>query len=175
MTGLFHHTHTHTHTHTPSLNQLTKSLSSLPLTLLHSLFSSPHPRKYADIGNTVQLQYKRPDAHMIEGWAELVTCHALPGEGVVRGLMGVAPSGSGCVLVCEMSSKGALTSEEYTKGMELPFHSTRYEHTQWRNILISLSFFFSHQLPWRWQNRTIALWLGWCAGTTCLTSLTSST
>lgn len=70
-------------------------------------------RKFADIGNTVQLQYQTPSYHMSVGWAELVTCHALPGPGVIEGLRG---RGSGCVIVVEMSSEGSLTTAEYTKG-----------------------------------------------------------
>ncbi len=53
---------------------------------------------------------------MTTGWAELVTCHALPGPGLIEGLRGVAPAGSGCVLVAEMSSKGTLATGDYTKG-----------------------------------------------------------
>ena len=70
-------------------------------------------RKFADIGNTVQLQYKQ---HLSSGWAELVTCHALPGPGVLRGLDGASGSGCGCVIVAEMSSEGTLATGEYTKG-----------------------------------------------------------
>ena len=53
---------------------------------------------------------------MAEGWAGLMTCHALPGPGVIGGLRGVAGEGQGCVLVVEMSSEGTLATEEYTKG-----------------------------------------------------------
>jgi uridine monophosphate synthetase len=71
-------------------------------------------RKFADIGNTVQLQYSSPALHLSSGWAGLVTSHALPGPGVIDGLKGVATAGSGCVLVVEMSSQDSLTSPEYT-------------------------------------------------------------
>ena len=74
------------------------------------LFSS---RKFADIGNTVQLQYKQ---HLSSGWAELVTCHALPGAGVVDGLRHVCPDGCGCVIVAQMSTSGNLVTGEYTQG-----------------------------------------------------------
>ena len=53
---------------------------------------------------------------MSSGWAQLVTCHALPGPGVVEGLKGVAVPGSGCVLVTQMSSEGNLASQDYTNG-----------------------------------------------------------
>ena len=74
-------------------------------------------RKFADIGNTVQMQYNRVQycCQALE-WAPLVTCHALPGPGVIDGLVGVAPAGSGCVIVAEMSSSGTLAVGEYTKG-----------------------------------------------------------
>lgn len=73
-------------------------------------------RKFADIGNTVQLQYKR---HLSSGWAKLVTCHVLPGPGVIQGLAGVCQSGCGCVIVAEMSSEGTLATGQYTKGWGL--------------------------------------------------------
>ena len=84
------HTHTHTHTH----------------------------RKYADIGHTVQLQYREGRGDLAEGWAELVTAHPLPGVGVVEGLKGVMGEGRGCVLVAEMSSAGNLATGDYTKGIQ---------------------------------------------------------
>ena len=74
-------------------------------------------RKFADIGHTVQLQFSSPSLHLTSGWAHLVTCHALPGPGVLEGLRGVAKTGTGCVLVVEMSSQGALTTPEYMKGI----------------------------------------------------------
>ena len=73
-------------------------------------------RKYADIGHTVQLQYREGRGDLAEGWAELVTAHPLPGVGVVEGLRGVMGEGRGCVLVAEMSSAGNLAIGEYTKG-----------------------------------------------------------
>lgn len=53
---------------------------------------------------------------MSSGWADLVTCHALPGPGVIEGLVGVAPTGRGCVIVAEMSTAGSLATGEYTRG-----------------------------------------------------------
>ncbi len=81
-------------------------------------------RKFADIGNTVQLQYSREQYCLTSGWAPLVTCHPLPGSGVIDGLMGVAPAGSGCVLVAEMSSSGSLALGDYTKGIR--YHTVVY-------------------------------------------------
>lgn len=79
------------------------------------MISSPL-RKYADIGNTVQLQYQQGRGHMTLGWAVLVTVHPLPGVGVLEGVKGVMGEGKGCVLVAEMSSEGNLATGEYTKG-----------------------------------------------------------
>lgn len=45
-------------------------------------------RKFADIGNTVQLQYAK-GLFRISEWADLVTVHALPGEGIVQALQKV--------------------------------------------------------------------------------------
>ncbi len=42
-------------------------------------------RKFADIGNTVILQYTKGLFRIAE-WADLVTVHALPGEGIVQAL-----------------------------------------------------------------------------------------
>ena len=85
--------------------------------LVSSVFSCILDRKFADIGNTVQLQYTSPTLHLSLGWAELVTSHALPGPGVIDGLKSVASAGSGGVLVIEMSTQDALTSPDYVKGL----------------------------------------------------------
>ena len=78
-------------------------------------YQNSHHRKFADIGNTVKLQYQR---HLSSGWAELVTCHALPGPGVIRGLQGAARPGCGCVIVAEMSTDGNLATDSYCKGKQ---------------------------------------------------------
>ncbi len=78
--------------------------------LPHTFWTS---RKFADIGNTVRLQFQTPSYHMSAGWAGLVTCHALPGPGVIKAL---GEQGVGCVVVTEMSSEGTLTTPEYTEG-----------------------------------------------------------
>ncbi|KAL5502250.1 hypothetical protein EMCRGX_G008995 [Ephydatia muelleri] len=72
-------------------------------------------RKFADIGLTVQRQYRNPRHHLTLGWAHLVTVHAIAGPGTIQALKEVAPVGTGCVLVVEMSTKGTLATGDYTK------------------------------------------------------------
>lgn len=48
-------------------------------------------RKFADIGNTVRLQFSQ-GSHRISSWAHLVNCHAITGAGVLDGLRKVRPS-----------------------------------------------------------------------------------
>ena len=71
-------------------------------------------RKFCDIGNTVRYQYLNEGYHLTSGWAELVTCHAIPGPGVLKALKEVSSAGDGCVLVAEMSSEDTLATGEYT-------------------------------------------------------------
>lgn len=78
-------------------------------------------RKFADIGHTVSMQYSK-GVYKISNWADLVTCHSLPGQGVIDGLKnGVGDySNKGVFLLAEMSSKGNLINDKYTKDtMEL--------------------------------------------------------
>lgn len=42
-------------------------------------------RKFADIGNTVSLQYGK-GVFKISSWADLVTAHTLPGRSILQGL-----------------------------------------------------------------------------------------
>ncbi|KAK7084401.1 hypothetical protein SK128_005110 [Halocaridina rubra] len=73
-------------------------------------------RKFGDIGNTVATQYSGGPFNIVD-WADLVTVHGLPGDGVIKGL-GSCASGQprGCIIVSQMSSSGTLTSDEYIKG-----------------------------------------------------------
>lgn len=62
-------------------------------------------RKYADIGNTVSLQYSK-GLYKVAEWADSVTVHSLPGDGILKALNAV-PNGSrrGVFLLAEMSSE----------------------------------------------------------------------
>lgn len=71
-------------------------------------------RKFADIGNTVALQYTK-GVYRISSWADLVTVHSLPGDGILKGMKeSVSQSPArGVFLLAEMSSDGNLISSDY--------------------------------------------------------------
>ncbi|KAJ0177056.1 hypothetical protein K1T71_007065 [Dendrolimus kikuchii] len=70
-------------------------------------------RKFADIGHTVSLQYTK-GLYKINEWADCVTVHSLPGEGILKALSGVHNGASkGVFLLAEMSSEGNLISPDY--------------------------------------------------------------
>jgi len=74
-------------------------------------------RKFADIGSTVKSQLTG-GAYRISEWADIVNAHSLPGPGVLQGLKAGAErtqSKLACLLIAEMSPKGNLLSEQYTK------------------------------------------------------------
>ena len=74
-------------------------------------------RKFADIGNTVKLQY-RGGVHRIGEWADLVTVHGLLGEGIVAAMGEViAEIGKerGILLLAELSNAGNMIDEKYTE------------------------------------------------------------
>lgn len=74
-------------------------------------------RKFADIGNTVSLQYAK-GSYLISSWADLVTAHSLPGAGILKGLRsalnGNGSKTRGVFLLSEMSSEGNLITPEYS-------------------------------------------------------------
>ncbi len=72
-------------------------------------------RKFADIGNTVMMQYQG-GVHKISSWAHLINAHALPGPGIIQALQKAADvSGAGLLLISQLSSAGALTDDFYAQ------------------------------------------------------------
>jgi uridine monophosphate synthetase len=72
-------------------------------------------RKFADIGNTVLHQVKH-GIYQISNWADIINAHTLPGEGIIEGLKsGCNLDQTGLLLLAQMSSKGNLFSDNYTK------------------------------------------------------------
>lgn len=70
-------------------------------------------RKFADIGNTVSMQYSK-GLYKISEWADCVTAHSLPGEGILKSLnVANFDKSKGVFLLAEMSSEGNLISGEY--------------------------------------------------------------
>ncbi|KIX01311.1 orotidine 5'-phosphate decarboxylase [Rhinocladiella mackenziei CBS 650.93] len=75
-------------------------------------------RKFIDIGNTVQKQYKG-GALRIHEWAHIVNASILAGEGIIQALDRTIREGGlserGILILAEMTSKGSLAVGEYTR------------------------------------------------------------
>lgn len=73
-------------------------------------------RKFADIGNTVALQYSK-GIFGISNWADLVTVHTIAGQGIIQGLKSALPhtGDRGAILIGEMSSQGNLITPSYVE------------------------------------------------------------
>lgn len=75
-------------------------------------------RKFIDIGNTVQKQYKG-GALRIHEWAHIINATILPGEGIIQALDQTIRDGGiperGILILAEMTSKGSLAVGEYTR------------------------------------------------------------
>lgn len=74
-------------------------------------------RKFADIGNTVKLQYGQ-GVYKIAQWAHIINAHSITGPGIISGLKEVTDfQNKGCLLIAQLSSKGNLINESYIKSI----------------------------------------------------------
>lgn len=90
-------------------------IASIQQIALQHQFLLFEDRKFADIPSTVQKQYTQGPFKIID-WADIVNCHALTGEAVIKALKQVGlPKQRALLMVAEMSCEGHLLNEHYTQ------------------------------------------------------------
>lgn len=103
-------------THIDIINDFTPTLTEHLLALCEKHnFLIFEDRKFADIGNTVKLQYQE-GIYRICDWAHIVNAHSLTGPGVIEGLKSVGVLKSRAILLlAELSSKDNFITPSYTQ------------------------------------------------------------
>ncbi|MGB0839042.1 MAG: orotidine-5'-phosphate decarboxylase, partial [Chitinophagales bacterium] len=72
-------------------------------------------RKFADIGNTMKLQYLS-EGYNIWEWADMITVHVVAGASGIQALKDTGKLGdTGLVIIAQMSTKDTLTSLDYLR------------------------------------------------------------
>jgi len=104
-------------THIDIVVDFTPQLINTLLTIASEMnFLIFEDRKFADIGNTVAMQYGG-GMYRIAEWADVTNAHLLPGRGVIDGIASAAhklKSPRALLLIGEMSSEGSLCRDAYT-------------------------------------------------------------
>lgn len=107
-------------THIDIISDFTYNETILPLLELKKKhnFLIFEDRKFADIGNTVKLQYSS-GVYRISSWADITNAHGVTGPGIVSGLKAAAQETTdeprGLLMLAELSSKGSIAKGEYTR------------------------------------------------------------